>query len=152
MHADVDMSGRIEETNRPTALGLANGMSYSVLISAREKRRAIATVGQLYPHWRRRLIHVRLFSTTLYLLLQSHMHQVDLVTIDPEYPGHERDIKDWVLTLCRRQGLRVYADQMAFQRVGKKSPSHRLAYGVYKGQYKPNQVITAEDLLAELRQ
>lgn len=26
MQADIDMSGRIEETNKPTALALANGM------------------------------------------------------------------------------------------------------------------------------
>ena len=152
MYADVDMSGRIEETNRPTALGLANGLQYSILISAREKRLAIATLGHVYPHWKRRLIHVRLFSTTLYMLLQNHIKQVELVTVDPEYPGHERDIKDWVITLCRRQGLRVFADQITFRNVGKKSPAHHLAYGVYKGQYQPDQVITAKDVLAELRQ
>jgi hypothetical protein len=41
MQADVDMSGRIEETNRPTALALANEVSVSVWISGRDKRDVI---------------------------------------------------------------------------------------------------------------
>jgi hypothetical protein len=152
MHADVDMSGRIEETNRPTALGLANGVRYSVLISAHEKRLAIEGLRYIYPHWSRRLIHVRLFSTVLYLLLQNHLPRIALVTVDPEYPGYERDIKDWVLSLCRRQNLQVFADQITFRSVGKKSPAHHLAYGVYKGKSKPDQMITAREVLAEFRQ
>ena len=106
----------------------------------------------MYPHWSRRLIHVRLFSTLLYLLLYDHLERLALVTVDPEYPGHERDIKDWVLTLCRRRGLKVFADQVTFRRVGKKSPAHYLAYGVFKGRRKPDRMITTQDILAELGQ
>lgn len=36
-------------------------------------------------------------------------------------------------------------------RVGKKSPSHQLAYGVYAGKRKPDRVLTAADVLVLIR-
>jgi hypothetical protein len=89
MQIEVDMSGRIEETNRPTVLALANGLSFSIRITAREKRLAIARLEQQKPELSRRLIHVLLFSNLLFLLLKDHMGKLDLVEIDPEYQGYE---------------------------------------------------------------
>ena len=152
MHADVDMSGRIEETNRPTALGLANGVSYSILISAREKRRAIEALQQMMPQRDRATIHIRVFAILLFLLLQEELPRLELVSIDPEYPGHEPTIKNVVMAYCRKHGIQIYADQIMFRRVGKKSPAHMLAYETFKGRKKPDRILRARDILAEFRQ
>ena len=147
MHADVDMSGRIEETNRPTAVAMANGVHYSVLISAREKRRAIKTLQQARPKRDATTIHVRIFAILLFWVLRQYLFKLQQVTVDVEYPGHEATIKNMVLTLSRKHKLRMFADQIIFAQVGKKSPSHGLAYSVYKGKRQPERRVTAEAIV-----
>jgi hypothetical protein len=147
MQADVDMSGRIEETNRPTALALANGVSVSIWISAKDKREAIAALRKLRPERERKFIHVLLFSHVLYLLVRGHIEKLNLIKVDEEYPGYEPVIKNRVLSLCRNEGLKVEADQIAFTRVGKKSPAHTLAYGVFKGNIRPGNILTVEEII-----
>lgn len=147
MQADVDMSGRIEETNKPTVLALADGINICISISAKEKRSAIEVLKRRKLKRKRRLIPVRVFSTLLFLLLRDHIEKLDLVVVDLEYPGHEPDIKDWVMTLCRRDGIVVHRDQIVFEQVRKKSPAHELAYRTFKGRIRPDRKVTAEDVL-----
>jgi len=147
MQADVDMSGCIEETNRPTVLALANGVTVTIIMSAKDKRTVIETLRQRKRKRERKFIHVRAFSTLLFLLLERHIEKLAAVIIDPEYPGYEADIKDWGLTLCRRNNLPVHRDQIVFRQVGKKSPSHSLAYRTFKGKTQPTRRIVAEGVL-----
>lgn len=151
MHADIDMSGRIEETNRPTAVGLVNGVSFCVYISGVEKRKVIATLKERYPDRAITFIHVLVFTVLLYYVLQPHIERLALVTIDLEYTGHDALIKNRVLTLLHNAGLRAEKEQLTIGRVGKKSPSHELAYGVYAGKRKPDRVLTAADVLVLIR-
>jgi hypothetical protein len=151
MQAEVDQSGRIEQTNRPTVLAIANGVQYSVRISAREKQRLLATLKQSKPDWSTAFINILVFSTFLYLLLKGQVQKLTLVTIDQEFPGHEPLIKDRVMTLCRRQGIEVQKEQLTFREIGKKSPAHKLAWQVYNKLVKPGQTVSAEDVLAEFR-
>jgi hypothetical protein len=147
MQADVDMSGRIEETNRPTVVALANGAVASIFISPRDKRKVIETLKRRKPERERKYIYIRVFSALLFLLLEHEIGKLSLVVVDPEYPGYEADIKDWVLTLCRRNVVPVLRDQIMFRQVGKKSPAHELAYQTYKGKLQPDRIITAEEVL-----
>lgn len=151
MNADIDMSGRIEESNRATAVGLANGVSFCVYISGVEKRKAIAILKQRYPDRDANLIHIFVFTVLLYYVLQPHIERLSLVTIDLEYTGHDALIKNRVMTLLRNAGLSVEKEQLTIGRVGKKSPSHELAYGVYAGKKKPDRVLTAADVLVLIR-
>ena len=151
MQADIDMSGRIEETNRPTAIALANGISSCVLITAAEKRKVIRTLKKQQPERDVNLLHIFVFTVLLYYLVQPFMKRLTQVRIDLEYPGHDAVIKNRVLTLCRNAGIEVEKDQITIGQVGKKSPAHKLAYSVYLKKRKPDQVITAEDVLLLFR-
>ncbi|MBX3064142.1 MAG: hypothetical protein KF726_14285 [Anaerolineae bacterium] len=152
MNADVDMSGRVEETNKPTALALANGKIYSILINARDKRMVIDTLVKQKPQRLRKIIHILVFSVLVYLLLAEHIEQASLITIDPEYEGYEALIKDRILTLCRKHGISADKHQITFERVGKNSPSHTVALAVFRGDKLPNRRITAEDVLREFEE
>jgi len=147
MDADVDQSGRVDQTNKPTVVAVANGISFSIWISASEKRKLIQAIKRRKPQWSTSLTHVMVFSALLYFLLREHIERIGVVTIDTEYPGHEGVIKNRILTLCRNDGLRVFPDQIDFQQVGKKSPSHDLAWGVYTSRLKPDLVLTADKVL-----
>lgn len=149
MQVEVDQSGRNDKTDKDTVLAMANARSYSILISASEKRRVLASLRKLKPRWSRSYINVTVFATLVYLLLRDHIEKLEVVAIDQEYPGHEPLIKDWVMRMCRRQGIAIHKDQIYFDQVGKKSPAHKLAWGVYNKHIKPDKVVTADDVLRE---
>ena len=150
IQVDIDMSGRIEETTRPTVLALANGLSGSILISASEKRIVLDTLRKMKPHWSTTYVHVIVFSTLLCLLLEDHLQKIGFVVIDPEYEGHEATIKDRVMNHLRRRGIEIRRDQIDFRRVGKRSPAHDLAIRVFRRKGSPDREISARYVLAEL--
>jgi hypothetical protein len=149
MHADIDMSGRIEETNRLTAIALANGVTYCIRISARDKRAILAALKKQRPERRAIQHQVLVFSTLLFFLIRDHVGQLSQVRIDLEYPTYEASIKEHILNLCRRYNLRVKCD-ITFGQVGKKSPAHEVAIQVYRGKARADRVITASEVLKEL--
>jgi hypothetical protein len=151
MQAEVDMSGRIEETNRPTALALANDLSDSILISARDKRIVIEALKKMKPERERKQIHILIFSTLLYLLLRDQLAKEGVVLIDSEYPGYEAVIKNRVMSLCHNEGIHVDKDRISFGQVGKKSAAHMLAYSIYRGNMRPDRTILPEDILRVFR-
>ncbi len=150
MRADIDMSGRIEETNRPTAIALANGVSYCIRISAREKRKLLVALKQLRPERRAVQHQVLVFSTLVFYLIRERIGELSQVRIDLEYPAYEASIKEHILNLCRRYHLNVMCE-IEFQQVGKKSPAHDLAIRVYRGKAKADKGVTAKEILKEFR-
>lgn len=150
MHADVDMSGRIEETNRPTAIALANGVTYCLRISATEKQILLETLKKQRPERGSKLRHVLVFSTLVFFLIKDRGQKLQRVFIDLEYSGYEASIKEHILNLARRYELNLKCE-IVFQRVGKKSPAHDLAISVHRGKRKADRVITAKEVLREFR-
>jgi hypothetical protein len=150
MRVEVDQSGRIDQTDRPTVLALANGKKYSICISATTKRECLH---QLRQKWRGVTptpnLYVLVFATSLYLLLKSHISHLTQVVIDTELPGHEGTIKDHLLNLCWRSGLKITAEVISFRQIGKKSPAHDAAIQVFRGKVQPNQKVSVKDLLDE---
>jgi hypothetical protein len=150
MRVEIDQSGKFEWTQKPTILALANGLCYTVLISASEKRIIQRELRRRKPAWSKTLARVYVFSILLYLLLRDHITKLSQVIIDTEYAGYEPVIKDRVLTLCRRRGINVFTDQLAFRRIGKKSPAHEAAIAIFRGKAKPDRQIDAAEVLAEI--
>lgn len=151
MHIEVDQSGKIEKTNVDTVLAFSDGKSAAVLIPAEVKRvclQALRRGGK-----RKTTIVIRIFAAGLFFLLKDVLEEVTLVTIDQEYPGWEGDIKGMLLRLIWASGKRAETrafekERIAFRQVGKKSPAHFKAYGVYKGFQKADRILTAEEILA----
>jgi hypothetical protein len=152
MHLDLDMSGRIEETQRPSVLAIAGSLRCSIYVPAAEKRKVIDALEKRQLGWSKTRIHVLLFSTLLYLLIRDYITKVDLFTIDIEYEGFDLVIRERVVMLCRRKEITIRKDQLTFQQIGKKSPAHDLAYNVFKGRISPDRIIFAEEILREFRQ
>ena len=99
-------------------------------------------------------LYLQPFAVGLFLLLERVIEKVSLVTIDLEYPGHSATIKEHLLNLLRRAGLSVDADVIEFKQIhgiGKKSAAHDKAYYVFRGDVKPNRIITAEDVLGQFK-
>lgn len=148
MQVEIDMSGRIEETTKTTVLAFANGSSFCISISSDAKRQVIQILRENKPKWSETQIHFRFFATLLFLLLKDHLKSLELVLIDPEYTGYERDIKEWVMMLFRKEEVTIYQDQLGFQHVGKKSPAHHRAIDVFRGKQPADGEIGVEEVLA----
>ncbi len=149
MHVEVDQSGKIEWTQKPTALAFANGRRLSIFISAKAKREIFNELKRKRASRSESKRHILVFATLLFLLLKEHLSQLESVVVDVEYHGHDGDIQEHFLNLCRRHRIKVPIHLLSFHLVGKKSPAHDLAIQVFRGKTKADREITAAEVLAE---
>lgn len=148
MHIEIDQSGHIEMTRDNTALALANGRRYAILIPPKTARACVQELRRKHiksPH-----LQIRLFSAALFFLIKEHVNEHMVVVIDVEYAGLDTDIQRQLLRLLRQDGIHVNADQITFGYVGKKSPAHDLAIATYRGEIMPDRVIGIEEMLRKL--
>lgn len=150
MRVEVDQSGKVEWTQKPTVLALANGTQFSVLVSAQTKREVLVELEKKRPTNNSTNHHLLFFSTLLFLLLADQLSKLTHIVVDVEYHGHDGRIKEHFLNLCRRHNIQVEPQAISFHRVGKKSPAHNLAIAVFRGEVKPDRVLQAKEILREL--
>ena len=146
MVIEVDQSGKIGAKG-PTILAFSNEIDYKVLIPAKVKRECIKILR--YRGKTGKVFYLQLFATALFLLLKDYLDRVTLVTIDPEYPSRDKDIKEFLLNLFRRTGRSLSADVIRFKRIGRKSNAHQKALATLRGEMKPDWVIKTKDLLEQ---
>ncbi|MEZ4614419.1 MAG: hypothetical protein R2867_02740 [Caldilineaceae bacterium] len=146
---EIDQSGHIEMTRDNTALALANGKRYCILVPPRTARNCLLALR--HKQIRPPKLQVRLFSATLACLLEEQINERIFVTIDREYAGLDQDIQRQLLRLLHRQGIPIRHEQITFGHVGKKSPAHDLALAAYRGEVKPDRIITTIELLEKLQ-
>lgn len=140
MVCEIDQSGKVEDTQKLTVVCFANGKVKTLLISAKEKRKAVNIIRDLDKP--KRTFVFRIFSGLLFLLIKDE--NIEAVVIDEEYPEHEATIKFILLTLFEK--FRKTPPTISFRRIGKKSQAHIAALSVFQGKKNPDMVVTAKDL------
>lgn len=135
MKYQIDQSGKIERTNKDTVLACSNSLSRAVILPAKEKRRL--------QEWFRQNGMPRLFidatlSTLLYILINKFSKHTKSFTVDIEYPGHTKIITQMVNKLTTSK-VNIH-----WQRIGKNSPAHNIAYQVYRKKLHIGHTVTAE--------
>ncbi len=148
MRIEVDQSGKIEQTNRDTALAFSNEISYTVLIPARVKREAISLLRATGR--RGKTLYISLFAAALHQLLKDYLDRVDLIVIDVEYEGNEQDVKLALLNLIWQRHPTYPAANITFRRIGKKSAAHKKALATYRGVGMADRTLKVEELLIPL--
>jgi len=146
MDIEVDMSGKIEKTSVDTVLAFSDAKSVAIRIPADVKRRCLQELRE--RGWKKHSVVLRVLGATLFLLLREHLDEIGQITIDEEYSGWEGMIKGMLLRTARAHGYVLYREQIVFRRIGRKSPAHFKAYGVFKGYQKAERVLAAEEILA----
>lgn len=149
MRVEIDQSGKIGDTKIPTALAFSNGKKFAVLIPAKVKRECILHLRGMRKMETR--LYIQLFAIGLYLLLKKDIKSLEQVVIDFEYPGHESKIKEHLINLFQRAGIKVPPSKIQFGFVRKKSNAHKLAFETFKGKTKPHEIIQLEQILREFR-
>lgn len=143
MRVEIDQSGKIEATNKPTVVCFSNSESKSILIKRRGKR-------QLQEIFRKagkpRMFVIQTFSCLIYLLLKDFLPKISQIVIDREYPGYENLIKSYLVQLAKSDSKTLFSDMIHFTEIGRKSRAHLKAYQDYRKK-KANWEAEAEDIL-----
>lgn len=145
MRIEIDQSGKIEETHRDTVLAMANGVTETVRITARTKRR-------LQEAYRRagrpRDYIVGVFSAALYLLVKRYVKVMHEIVIDTEYPGHEQLIIA-ILESKLGEERTNFLPLILFRSIGKRSNAHISALTTFKKPSKASAVLNYEAIIKQ---
>ena len=141
MHIELDQSGKIEQLNMNTVIAFSNKNQYSVLISKEVKQQAY----RLYKG-KAKDLRYRLFCIGVYYCLKDYIHEKELITICCEYIGKESIIKSFLLDYLRKSYQSVDHKIIRFGKIGKQSNAHAVAIDVYRGNRKPNRILSLQEL------
>lgn len=138
MRIEIDQSGKLEDTNRSTAIGFSNGQTKTIIISSREKQK-------LQRHFRQiqkpRMYVYSTFSIMIFLLINKEKN-LSQVCIDKEYVGQEALIKNLLLSRLKP----IDKKTIYFKEIGRKSPAHSIAWNSYQSK-RADIRITADKII-----
>ncbi len=144
-NVEVDQSGKIERTQVSTVLAFSDGIEASILILAVEKRECVRKLRQRGESGG--TFYLKLFAAALFLLLKDYLDRLEVITIDLEYPGKEREIRARLLGHIWKIDPGFSKEQIVFRRISKKSRAHVKALAVYRGEEVSNRKVKARELL-----
>lgn len=85
MRIEIDQSGRVEYTSKPTVIGFANKINKTIIILSTEKQK-------LQRYFRKnkkpRLYTYTVFAALISILLKNKTN-IEQIIIDIEYPGQD---------------------------------------------------------------
>ncbi len=141
MHIEVDQSGKIEQLNMNSVIAFSNKNQYSVLISKEVKR-------EVYKIYKGKVkeLRYRLFCVGVYFCLKEYIREKELITICCEYVGKENLIKSFLLDYLRKDYPAVDPKIIRFGMIGKKSNAHAAAIDVYRGNRRPNKILSLSEV------
>ena len=141
---EVDQSGKIENTSRDTAIGFSNDISGSVIIQAKDKRE----IQEIFrKSGKSRIFVYKLFAILIFLSIRKHLNKINQIVIDEEYPGKSYLIKNYLSQEIERIKPDFPVNNIVFNRIGKKSKAHYIAYGVATKRRPPDKIIKIKDTL-----
>ena len=141
MHIEVDQSGKIEQLNMDTVIAFSNKNQYSVLITKETKQ-------ELFKIYKGKIkeLRYRIFCIGVYYCLRDYIKEKELITVCFEYWGKENLIKSFLLDYFRRQSAAVDPKIIRFGKIGKQSNAHSAAIDVYRGNRRPNKILTLSEI------
>ena len=146
MRIEIDQSGKIEQTNKPTVIAFSNGKSGTILTTSIEKQK-------LQKEFRRigktQAFVYQTFNVLIYLLIRKYISKLDLIIIDREYPGKENQIKDHICALFVKNGIKVDRKIIQFKEIGKSAKAHNLVWETFRNR-KSGIKVNARDILSVL--
>src|SRR3990167_4722343 len=124
MRIEIDQSGKIENTNRPTVVAFCNSKQGAVIVLSREKKLIQKFFRQINKP---RLFAYLGFTALVYLLVKDHIRNRDQIIIDREYPGFEKFIKHKLKEIIN-ENKKIKDIDVSISQIGKKSQAHIIAY------------------------
>lgn len=135
----VDLSAKIEQWSRDSAVAASNGHCRVFLIRAQTKQKLRKRIRMLYGS---RSERYRLLAAFVYLAVKDDLGRLAYVVIDKDYEGSQAEsaIKIFLLPLLRRGDPEAYAGMIHFANV-RGSKADRMAKRVYDGEAQPDRIV-----------
>ena len=129
MRIEIDQSGKIEKTNKITVVAYSNNKSGSILISGKDKQK----IQSFYrKKGQPKIFRYKLFALLIFVLIKNFIKSSDSIIIDREYLGYEKLIKNFLLEIAQKKGLKLNKENIKFHLIGKKSRAHAKAFSAFK--------------------
>ena len=143
----VDLSAKVEQWNKNTAVAFSNGIKGSILISKKVKKAARNWLKTQYPNRSITFYRYNLLTVLIYLLLKPNLGKVGHIVIDKDYPGRgsENQIKSRLLQFLHRGNLRQRRVLVSFQEV-KGSEADLLARNIFVGKKKADREVSLDEI------
>lgn len=128
MRIEIDQSGKIENTSKPTVVAFSGNKNKSLIIFAGEKQK-------LQKYFRRigkpsSFVYIT-FAILIYMLIKGE-RSIDEIVIDREYVGQEALIKNYLMQFLKRSGRNFDKRKIYFREIGRKSSAHDCAVESYR--------------------
>lgn len=151
MNVEIDQSGKIEQLNTATTVGMSNGIQLAIKINVTDKqklffklRRSLIPRNNLYPI---------IFSIMIFFLLRKLNKIPSKIVIDEEYSGKEQLIEQTINKLFENNKIACKSN-IIFKQIGKHSLAHDVAWATHskikRNKYKFFK-IGSEDILKYLK-
>lgn len=145
----VDLSAKVEQWTRGSAVAMSNDASRTIFVSSKVKQRARRWLSGQYGS---RSTQYRVLAVLIYLVVRDDLPNIRQIVIDQDYSGShvESTIKSLLLDLLKRDKPNVKAGFIRFERVAK-SRADILAKQVYDGKKKPDRKVYFAEIERVLR-
>ncbi|MSP12189.1 MAG: hypothetical protein EXR62_04435 [Chloroflexi bacterium] len=129
----IDLSAKVEQWSKNTAVVFSDGITGSFLINSRTKREVREWLKVRYPNRKPAFYLYLLFALLIYLLVRPHLEEIEYIIIDKDYPGEEseKEIKSWLLHFLHRENPALRGSFISFQEV-RGSGADRLARSIFE--------------------
>ena len=134
----IDQSGKIENTEKPTVIAISNHTTLTIIIPAKVKRQ----FQEICRHRGLTRLYVYVLFAIGVNLLLTKLKTRSKITIDTEYPGRKRLIKDLIEIFMGKQKI-----SFDFARVGNKPKVHYAAHDVYTKKKPADKTISLEEIV-----
>jgi hypothetical protein len=141
----VDLSAKVEQWNKDSAIALCNDVQRVCLVTSKVKRQLRQ---QLMQRHGKKSLTFRMLAVLIYFLLRGEMHHVHQVVIDRDYSGSQAEatIKALLLDLLYRDRPDLNSGFIRFENVAGNN-ADLFARETFQGKRKPDQVVTLKELL-----
>ncbi len=137
---EIDQSGKIERLDHDTIIAISNGEQYCVMIPKSLKRAIYSYRNEI------KQIRYKLFCIGIYYCALRFINKNYLIIIDDEYYGKNNLIKSILVSYVQLNHLSFNTDLIRFDRIGKKSNAHHIAIETFRGEHKPNETLTENQI------
>lgn len=144
----VDVSAKVEQWNRDSAVVASNDSLRILLVPGRVKQSLRA---HLLRSNKRKTAHFRIFALLIFLSVKDDLDSTSQIVVDQDYSGHsaEGQIKNLLLALIRTIRPGTTGGFIRFANV-KGHPADVFARQVFIRKRQPDRVVTYEELLGVL--
>ena len=143
----VDLSAKVEQWSKNTAVAYSNGIQGSVLVRSKIKQKMRDWLKVRYPNRRQAFYYRLLFALFIYILIKPVLNKLEYIVIDRDYPGKESEqvIKDFLLNFLQHGEPSLRGGFIKFREV-RGSKADVMARDVYEENREADREISLREM------